>query len=46
MEDMDKNDHVSNDISEDEDLMMREVVQEEPDLYFLHHYLSEVYRKG
>lgn len=46
MQDMDKNDQVSNGIPEDEDLMMREVVQGEPDLFFLHHYLSEVYRKG
>lgn len=46
MEDMDTNDRVSNDIPEDEDLIMGEVVQGEPDLFFLHHYLSEVYRKG
>lgn len=45
MEDIDKDDHVSNDISED-DLLMREVIQGEADLFYLHHYLSEVYRKG
>jgi len=45
MEDLDKNDRVSNDISDD-DLLMREVIQGEADLFYLHHYLSEVYRKG
>lgn len=45
MEEIDKT-GFSNDISEDDDLMMREVVQEDADLYYLHHYLSEVYRKG
>ena len=42
---MDKSEF-SNDISEDDDLMMREVVQEDADLCYLHQYLSEVYRKG
>lgn len=36
----------SNGISDDEDLVMREVIQGDTDLFFLHHYLSEVYRKG
>ncbi len=45
MEDIDKDDLVSNGISED-DLLMREVIQGEADLFYLHHYLSEVYRKG
>lgn len=35
-----------NGISEDEDLMMREVIQGDADLCYLHHYLSEVFRKG
>lgn len=30
----------------DEDLLMQEVIQDDADLYYLHHYLSEVYRKG
>ena len=30
----------------DEDLMMREVIQGDVDLYYLHHYLTELYRKG
>ena len=45
MEDIDKDDLVSNGTSED-DLLMREVIQGEADLFYLHHYLSEVYRKG
>lgn len=46
MEDMDKNDVSNNGISEDEDLIMREVIQGDADLCYLHHYLSEVFRKG
>lgn len=46
MEDMDHKD-VSNDgISSDEDLVMREVIQGDADLCYLHHYLSEIFRKG
>lgn len=44
MEEMDKNE-VSYDNSDD-DLLMQEVVQDDADLCFLHHYLSEVFRKG
>lgn len=46
MEDTDKTDEMSNEISEDEDLMHREIFQGDADLLYLHHYLSEVYRKG
>lgn len=46
MEDMDKNEVSDHGISEDEDLLMREVIQEDADLFYLHHYLSEVFRKG
>ena len=46
MEDIDKNEVSDNGISEDEDLMMREVIQGYADLCYLHHYLSEVFRKG
>lgn len=46
MEDIDKNEVSDNGISEDEDLMMREVIQGAADLCYLHHYLSEVFRKG
>ena len=35
-----------NGISEDEDLIKREVIQGDADLFYLHHYLSEVFRKG
>ncbi len=30
-------------ISEDEELMMREVIQGDADLCYLHHYLTELY---
>ena len=40
MEDIDKNEVSDNGISEDEDLMMREVIQGDAD------YLSEVFRNG
>lgn len=46
MEDIDHNEVSNNGISEDEELLMREVIQDEPDLFYLHHYLSELYRKG
>ena len=45
MEEIDKTDF-SNAISDDEHLMMREVLQGDVDLYYLHHYLTELYRKG
>ncbi len=45
MDDIDKN-HVSDSISDDEDLMLREVIQDDAELYYLHHYLSEVFRDG
>ena len=46
MEDIDKNEVSDEGISDDEDLMMRKVVQGDADLFFLHHYLSEVFRNG
>ena len=46
MEDIDKNEVSDEGISDDEDLMMREVVQGDADLFFLLHYLSEVFRNG
>lgn len=46
MEDIDKNEVSINGISEDEDLIMREVIQGDADLYYLHQYLSEIFRKG
>ena len=46
MEDIDKNEVSDNGISEDEDLMMREEIQRDADLCFLHHNLSEVFLKA
>ncbi len=45
MEEIDKNEVTNNAIS-DEDLIMREVIRDDADLYYLHHYLTEVFRKG
>ena len=46
MEDIEKNDASNEGISDDEDLMMREEIQGDADLCYLHHYLSEILRKG
>lgn len=46
MEDIDKNEVSYNGISDDEDLLMREVICGEADLCYLHSYLSEVFRRG
>lgn len=43
MEEMDNNEAL-NDIP-DEELLMNKVIQNDAELYFLHHYLSEVYSK-
>lgn len=43
MENIDMHGISHNGISEDEELMMREVIQEDADLCYLHHYLSEVF---
>ncbi|MBO5188712.1 MAG: hypothetical protein J6B59_05420 [Alistipes sp.] len=45
MEDTD-HDKLHDAISEDEELLMNEVIQGESDLYYLHHYLSELLRPG
>ena len=46
MEEFDKRDFTNNVVSDEEDLLMNEVVHDEADLYYLHHYLTEVFRKG
>ncbi|MEG0807898.1 MAG: hypothetical protein RR410_06040 [Alistipes sp.] len=46
MEEIDKDEISNNGISDEEDLLMREVIQGDADLFYLHHYLSEVLRKG
>lgn len=43
MEDIDKNEELHG--IPDEDLLMKEVIQDDAELYYLHHYLSEVFRK-
>ena len=46
MEDIDKNEVSDDGISDEEELLHREVIQGDADLYSLHHYLSEVFRNG
>lgn len=46
MEDIDKNEVADNAISEEEDMMMKEVIQDDADLFYLHHYLSDMLRSG
>ena len=42
MEDIDNKEVSDTAISEDDELMLKEVIQDDADLYYLHHYLSEV----
>ncbi|MDE5691134.1 MAG: hypothetical protein K2N02_00610 [Alistipes sp.] len=44
MEDIDKNDVSERSGSDEDELLLSEVIQGEPDLYYLHHYLSDVLR--
>ena len=46
MEDIDKNEVADNAISEEKDMMMKEVIQDDADLFYLHHYLSDMLRPG
>lgn len=46
MEELDKRDFTNNVLSDEEDLLMNEVIQNDSELYYLHHYLTEVFRKG
>ena len=46
MEDIDNKEVSDTAISEDDELMLKEVVQDDADLYYLHHYLSEVLQPG
>ncbi len=32
-------------LSEDDELLMREVFQDDADLFYLHHYLSDIFRR-
>lgn len=45
MEDLDKIEVSDHDIVDDEDLVMRVVVQDDADICYLHHYLSDIFRK-
>ena len=46
MEDIDNKEVSDTAISEDDELMLKEVIQDDADLYYLHHYLSEVLQPG
>ncbi len=46
MENMDNSNYSANTISDDDELLMREVFQGEADLFYLHHYLSEAFGGG
>ncbi len=46
MEEIDKTERSDYAISEEEELLMREVIQGDADLFYLHHYLSESFRSG
>jgi len=46
MEELDKRDFVNNVLPDEEELLMNEVIQNDTDLYYLHHYLTEVFQKG
>ena len=46
MEEIDKNEFSNDGISDDEDLIMREVIQGDADLFYLPPYLTQVFRKG
>lgn len=44
---MEEIDHeVSKTALDEEELLMREVVQEDADLFYLHHYLTDLFREG
>ncbi len=46
MEDIDTKEISDTVLSEDDELMLKEVIQGDADLYYLHHYLSEVLQTG
>ena len=46
MDDADTKEVINQQISDEEELILREVIKGDADLYYLHHYLTEVFRKG
>ena len=46
MEELDKRNFTENVLPDEEELLLSEVIQNDTDLYYLHHYLTEVFRKG
>ena len=45
MEENDTTNYLDNAIP-DEEMMLQEVIQGDADLYYLHHFLTEIFRKG
>ena len=46
MEELDKRDFTNNVLPDEEELLLSEVIQNDTELYYLHHYLTEIFRKG
>ena len=46
MEELDKRDFTNNVRPDEEEQLLDEVIQNDTDLYYLHHYLTELFRKG
>lgn len=46
MEELDKRNFTENILPDEEDLLLNEVIQNDTDLYYLHHYLTEIFQKG
>ena len=46
MEELDKRNFIDDLLPDEEELLLNEVIQNDTELYYLHHYLTEVFRKG
>ena len=46
MEELDKRNFIDDLLPDEEELLLNEVIQNDTDLYYLHHYLTEIFRKG
>ena len=45
MEELDKRDFIRHTHPDEEELLLNEVIQNDTDLYYLHHYLEEIFRR-
>ena len=46
MEELDTKDITDQQISDEEELILSEVIKGDADLFYLHHYLTEIFQKG